>query len=215
MKARPPGGLCGISALRTQGAAAARAFCAVDASCVQGLFRHAESGFAPADSPGLVRYSCRMSEKQMLRRAFVASGQVQGVGFRPFVYRLAHEGGLTGTVGNTSDGVRMEVQGTQEQVERFGMRLQKELPPLARLTALRSEDLAAVPGETAFVIVASNGHAGHSVLVSPDVGVCADCLSDMADPEIPATTMRLPTAPIAGPAIPSPAPFLMTGPLRQ
>lgn len=126
-----------------------------------------------------------MSEKQMIRRAFVASGQVQGVGFRPFVYRLAHEGGLTGTVGNTSDGVRMEVQGMPEEVERFGMRLQKELPPLARLTALRHEDMAAVPGEAAFAIVASDGHAGHSVLVSPDVGICADCLSDMTDPENP------------------------------
>ena len=50
-----------------------------------------------------------MNEKCTVRRAFVASGQVQGVGFRPFVYRLAHEGGLTGTVGNTSEGVRMEV----------------------------------------------------------------------------------------------------------
>lgn len=145
----------------------------------------AENASGPADSPGLVRYSCRMSEKQMIRRAFVASGQVQGVGFRPFVYRLAHEGGLTGTVGNTSDGVRMEVQGMPEEVERFGMRLQKELPPLARLTALRHEDMAAVPGEAAFAIVASDGHAGHSVLVSPDVGICADCLSDMTDPENP------------------------------
>ncbi len=145
----------------------------------------AENTSDPADSPGLVRYSCRMSEKQMIRRAFVASGQVQGVGFRPFVYRLAHEGGLTGAVGNTSDGVRMEVQGLPEEVERFGVRLQKELPPLARLTALRREDMAALPGEAAFAIVASDGHAGHSVLVSPDVGICGDCLADMADPENP------------------------------
>ncbi len=149
------------------------------------LWGIAEKASGPADSPGLVRYSCRMSEKQMIRRAFVASGQVQGVGFRPFVYRLAHEGGLTGTVGNTSDGVRMEVQGTPAEVERFGARLQKELPPLARLTALRREEVAVVPGEAAFSIVASDGHAGHSVLVSPDVGVCADCLADMADPRNP------------------------------
>ncbi|MFT4301109.1 MAG: carbamoyltransferase HypF [Desulfovibrio sp.] len=126
-----------------------------------------------------------MSEKLTVRRAFVASGQVQGVGFRPFVYRLAHEGVLTGTVGNTSEGVRMEVQGTEDAVSLFGQRLQAELPPLARLTGLRQEDIPCVPEEDAFAIVQSSGHAGHSVLVSPDVGVCADCLADMADPENP------------------------------
>ena len=68
-----------------------------------------------------------MDMKQTVRRAFVASGQVQGVGFRPFVYRLAREGGLTGTVGNTSDGVRMEVQGPPAEVERFFTELGVEL----------------------------------------------------------------------------------------
>ena len=126
-----------------------------------------------------------MNEKCIVRRAFVASGQVQGVGFRPFVYRLAHEGGLTGTVGNTSEGVRMEVQGAEAEVRRFGQRLQAELPPLARLTGLKEEELPPVAQEDAFAIVQSSGHAGHSVLVSPDVGVCADCLADMADPQNP------------------------------
>jgi len=115
----------------------------------------------------------------------VASGQVQGVGFRPFVYRLAAEGELTGTVGNTSEGVRMEVQGAPEEVLRFGQRLRAELPPLARLTSVTEDDLPPLPGEEAFRIVASSGHAGHSVLVSPDMGMCADCLADMRDPANP------------------------------
>lgn len=123
-----------------------------------------------------------MDRKETARRAFVAAGQVQGVGFRPFVYRLAQEGGLTGTVGNTSEGVRMEVQGGPEEVARFGRRLQDELPPLARLVGLTEEELAPLPDEAEFVIVPSSGHAGHSVLVSPDMGICPDCLADMRDP---------------------------------
>lgn len=126
-----------------------------------------------------------MSKQPMVRRAFVASGQVQGVGFRPFVYRLAAEGGLTGTVGNTSEGVRMEMQGAEAEVQRFGRRLRAELPPLARLTKVDEHDLPIVEDETAFRIVPSSGQAAHSVLVSPDMGVCADCLADMRDPANP------------------------------
>ena len=126
-----------------------------------------------------------MSKQPLVRRAFVASGQVQGVGFRPFVYRLAAEGGLTGTVGNTSEGVRMEMQGTAAEVQRFGHRLRAELPPLARLTGVDEHDLPVVEDETAFRIVSSSGQAAHSVLVSPDMGVCADCLADMRNPANP------------------------------
>ena len=122
---------------------------------------------------------------QHKRTALLAAGQVQGVGFRPFIYRLAVEGGLSGCVGNTSDGVRIEVQGPPEQVDAFAVRLRRELPPLARLTRLEITELPPVDGETEFVIVASHGHAGHSVLVSPDVGICEDCLRDMHTPGNP------------------------------
>ena len=122
---------------------------------------------------------------QHKRTALLAAGQVQGVGFRPFIYRLAVEGGLSGSVGNTSDGVRIEVQGPPEQVDAFAVRLRRELPPLARLTRLEITELPPVDGETEFVIVASHGHAGHSVLVSPDVGICEDCLRDMHTPGNP------------------------------
>ena len=64
---------------------------------------------------------------QHKRTALLAAGQVQGVGFRPFIYRLAVEGGLSGSVGNTSDGVRIEVQGPPEQVDAFAVRLRREL----------------------------------------------------------------------------------------
>lgn len=114
-------------------------------------------------------------------------GQVQGVGFRPFVYRLAVEEGLAGQVGNTSEGVCIDIQGPSVAVERFLRRLPAELPPLARLTRLEcadlplDEDLAG----TAFRIVQSTGRSGHSVLVSPDMGICPDCLREMRDPADP------------------------------
>ncbi len=117
-----------------------------------------------------------------MRRAFTASGRVQGVGFRPFVWRLAREGGLSGSVRNTADGVRIEVQGAPAAIAAFGRRLRAELPPLAQLAGLDEAELAPVPGETEFRILESEGRAGHTVLVSPDVAVCEDCLAEMRDP---------------------------------
>ncbi len=117
-----------------------------------------------------------------LRRRLLARGQVQGVGFRPFVYRLARELGLTGSVGNTSEGVCIEIQGRAEDVQAFPELLRKKLPPLARLTGLAEEDMPLLGSETEFTIVMSHGHQGHNVLISPDVGICADCEADMNDP---------------------------------
>lgn len=126
-----------------------------------------------------------MLQEQIIRRAFLAAGQVQGVGFRPFVYRLAHECALTGSVGNTADGVRMEVQGRASDVRAFARRLREELPPLARLADLTEHPLSPQDNERTFSIVPSRGQAGHSVLVSPDMGVCQACLDDMRNPDNP------------------------------
>ena len=122
-----------------------------------------------------------------IRCRCLVGGQVQGVGFRPFVYRLAVEEGLSGQVGNTSDGVCLELQGEAAAVERFLRRLPEELPPLARLARLERTDLPPDPAlsGTPFQIVQSTGRSGHSVLVSPDMGICADCLRDMRDPRNP------------------------------
>ncbi|MDR2744671.1 MAG: carbamoyltransferase HypF [Desulfovibrio sp.] len=117
-----------------------------------------------------------------IRRSFIAAGQVQGVGLRPFVFRLAREEGLTGFVGNTPEGVRIEVQGDGAGVARFESRLLAEAPPLARIVALRGRDMPFLPGEKKFVIGQSSAHAGHSVLISPDMGICADCRAEMRDP---------------------------------
>jgi hydrogenase maturation protein HypF len=111
----------------------------------------------------------------------IVAGQVQGVGFRPFVYRLARELQLSGFVRNTPEGVRIEVEGDAEAVAAFGHRLPAELPPLARMVAHDMTEIAQV-GDTGFRIEASSPGAGHEVLISPDIATCPDCLADMADP---------------------------------
>jgi hydrogenase maturation protein HypF len=117
------------------------------------------------------------------RLRFVARGQVQGVGFRPFVFSLAQAQALTGFVRNSPRGVVIEVQGRQEDLAAFAVRLESGLPPLARMTALEREECVPLPGETGFVIAPSSAGSGHSVLISPDVCTCGDCLADMADPD--------------------------------
>jgi len=116
------------------------------------------------------------------RRRYTVTGQVQGVGFRPFVFRLAHDLQLTGSVRNTPQGVAVEVQGAPEAVETFGHDLQSRLPPLAHIVGLDAQDLEPVPGDSEFRILASTGGHGHQVLISPDTATCADCLADIFDP---------------------------------
>lgn len=127
-----------------------------------------------------------MQSTPCFRNRFVVNGQVQGVGFRPFIYRLAREYQLTGFVQNTSAGVVIEVQGAPEGLEGFHSALHKRLPPLAQLTSLQREVLPAVtPPESSFTIVASSAGTGHQVLISPDVPTCPDCLSELHDPDDP------------------------------
>ncbi len=118
----------------------------------------------------------------LLRRRFTITGQVQGVGFRPFVYRTALDNGVCGCVRNSSEGVIIETQGTSIQVTGFASDLEAKLPPLARIVTLEAEDISVVDGEEAFAILKSTGGKGHSVLISPDVATCPDCLADMSDP---------------------------------
>lgn len=131
------------------------------------------------------RYGRRMPDV-LARRKFTVSGQVQGVGFRPFVYRIAADHALTGTVSNTAAGVFIEVQGPPESVAAFGHDLAHKLPPLARVVSCTHQDIPVVRDEEGFRIVASGdgteGGAGHEVLISADVATCDDCLADMNDP---------------------------------
>jgi len=117
----------------------------------------------------------------VVRKAIEVTGIVQGVGFRPFVYRLAKECNLVGFIANTPAGVSIEVQGDPEGVERFLERLPKEVPPLAKLTSFVPHD-AEPQSDLAFRIVASRLGAPPRALISPDVSVCGDCLTEMMNP---------------------------------
>ncbi len=119
---------------------------------------------------------------QHIRTRYVVTGQVQGVGFRPFVYRIAHEHSLTGTVRNDPSGVVIDVQGEPAAVETFGKDLTGLAPPLARISRVSQDHLPLAQGETGFTILASSGGAGHNVLISPDTATCADCLQELFDP---------------------------------
>jgi len=109
------------------------------------------------------------------------NGIVQGVGFRPFVYRLAHECGLGGYVNNSSDGVLIEVEGQPDALREFQFRLRHEAPPLARIVELTAEEIAP-RGETSFRIETSRSDTQPLTLISPDTSICADCLHELFDP---------------------------------
>jgi len=118
-----------------------------------------------------------------MRQRFTITGQVQGVGFRPFVYRIALDHGVTGSVNNASAGVLIEIQGDAGQVGGFAEDLTGKLPPLARIVTLDFEELPPVDGEDGFTILESTKSEGHSVLISPDVATCEECLNDIRDPD--------------------------------
>ncbi|WP_392970225.1 carbamoyltransferase HypF [Streptomyces sp. LN245] len=115
------------------------------------------------------------------RRHITVTGVVQGVGFRPFVYTLAQELGLTGWVTNNARGVEAEVEGPAADVAEFCARIGTRPPPLA---VVESVEHRAVPLEndgSVFTIRPSSGGPGRT-LVSPDTATCDDCLRELADP---------------------------------
>jgi hydrogenase maturation protein HypF len=120
----------------------------------------------------------------VVRQHFTVTGVVQGVGFRPFVYRIASELGLTGFVGNDSGAVFLEVQGAGVRVAEFGRRLRVQAPPLARIADVRVADLAADhAGETDFRIVPSQTVTGARTPIPPDIAVCDECVAELFDPD--------------------------------
>ena len=121
------------------------------------------------------------SNEETSRLKVIIHGAVQGVGFRPFVYRLATEMNLNGWVSNTSQGVFIEVEGEQSTLQTFISKIHSEKPPLAKILSFEHSFLDP-KGFTRFEIKESVDEGVKSVLVMPDIAVCPDCLNDIFDP---------------------------------
>ncbi|MFF1654377.1 carbamoyltransferase HypF [Streptomyces sp. NPDC058251] len=115
------------------------------------------------------------------RRHITVRGVVQGVGFRPFVYTLAEELGLTGWVTNNAQGVDAEVEGPVDDVAEFCARLATRPPPLAVVESVEHRALPLENDGSVFTIRPSSGGPGRT-LVSPDTATCDACLGELADP---------------------------------
>ena len=118
------------------------------------------------------------------RQRIFITGRVQGVGFRPAVYKIACQMGLSGFVYNDTKGVTIELQGTKERIAEFSGRLQSgDKPPLAEIKSCKAVDIAAIEGEEKFTIKASKSKGTALSQVTADVAVCKDCLAEMAEKE--------------------------------
>lgn len=119
----------------------------------------------------------------MIRRRHARiTGVVQGVGFRPFVARLARELGLAGSVRNDAEGVVVEIQGVPASLDGFAQRLTTEAPPAARIEAVAWTD-SEPRDQHRFVIVHGDGHGDLAFSIPPDLGVCPACLAEVRDPD--------------------------------
>jgi hydrogenase maturation protein HypF len=116
-----------------------------------------------------------------IRKRIEVRGMVQGVGFRPYVYRLAVARQLTGGIANTASGVAIEIQGEPESVDEFLRALPAEAPPLARITDFDVREIAC-NGDLDFRIHASDKSEAARALIPPDIAVCDDCLRELFDP---------------------------------
>jgi len=109
-------------------------------------------------------------------------GTVQGVGFRPYLYRVAGELGLGGFALNDARGVELEVEGEGAAVERFFERLAPDAPPLAAVERVLREEREPTGAAGGFAIVASAREGEAAALIAPDTATCVDCLAELLDP---------------------------------
>ena len=121
-----------------------------------------------------------MIEFQLKRLRLEVRGAVQGVGFRPFVYRLAEELGVNGWVANGPEGVLLEAEGLVEALTEFAQRVRTEAPPQAAIQELNAAWLAPC-GHQGFEIRQSAQSGARTTVVLPDIALCADCRRELLD----------------------------------
>ncbi len=117
-------------------------------------------------------------------RSIRVRGTVQGVGFRPFVYRLAHEHGLAGWVLNGEDGVAIHAEGDDAALQAFIDQLRTHAPPAAVIATMEVHEVAP-DGFTDFTIRESERHDRPTVRIAPDLPICEECLKELFDPPNP------------------------------
>ncbi|MCX7817024.1 MAG: carbamoyltransferase HypF [Syntrophales bacterium] len=115
------------------------------------------------------------------RKRYVFFGIVQGVGFRPYLFRMARKHKLHGFVRNTPEGVVLEVEGSEGSIVSFFEDVMAHLPPAAEVSRVDSHDLDAV-GEETFKIIESDSEGEKEVIISPDIAICDECLRELEDP---------------------------------
>jgi hydrogenase maturation protein HypF len=118
---------------------------------------------------------------ERVRARLTIRGAVQGVGFRPCVFRLATDLGLSGWVNNSAEGVFVELEGSRAQVQRFVLRIENEKPLRSFIQSLETSWLEPA-GYSRFEIRASDSRGTKTVLVLPDIAICPDCLHEIFDP---------------------------------
>jgi hydrogenase maturation protein HypF len=143
-------------------------------------------GTTETETARLAEFALPIPEANFVRRRIRVRGVVQGVGYRPFIFRLAAEEQLAGWVTNDSEGVVAEVEGDPDHIERLLARLTKEWPPLARVDAVESVAIKAADArdmarQREFVIRPSEQGAEARTGIPADAATCPDCLHELFD----------------------------------
>lgn len=124
----------------------------------------------------------RLERDIRMRRVFLTvEGIVQGVGFRPFIYNLASSFSLNGWVNNNSEGVYVDVEGSESSISEFIKKVKSNPPPLARIENIKVEEMP-LANYSQFVIKKSEVTEEKITLISPDMATCKDCINDIHDP---------------------------------